>query len=279
MSMESIQKAPSPEILAAFGLPAVPARLLADGRGRSWSVTSAILRPVDDPLEAQWIAELYAQLPAQGFRIPRPLAAASGSYVHEGWSAWQYVPGRHENDGDWSSLLDTCQRFHAAIAHLDPPGFLATERHHWAMADRIAWAEERINERWNLADAIQRLQSVCDQADRQLPRQLIHGDIAGNLLYEAGRAPAVIDFSPYWRPMAWALAIAVADAIAWHGAPEAVLQLSREAGVTDSLLYRAIIFRLAAVSASPDQGDADQQAELNAYSRVLAILERPHPLQ
>ena len=31
--------------------------------------------------------------------------------------------------------------------------------------------------------------------------QLIHGDLTENILFAEGLSPAVIDFSPYWRPV------------------------------------------------------------------------------
>jgi prepilin-type processing-associated H-X9-DG protein len=48
--------------------------------------------------------------------------------------------------------------------------------------------------------------------------QLIHGDFGGNVLFADGLPPAVIDFSPYWRPPELALGVVVADAIVWEGA-------------------------------------------------------------
>lgn len=48
----------------------------------------------------------------------------------------------------------------------------------------------------------------------RLPSQLVHGDIAGNVLFAAGQSPAVIDFSPYWRPPGYALAVAAVDLLA-----------------------------------------------------------------
>ena len=278
MSMNTTQNAPTAAVLSAFGLPEVTPRLLADGQGRSWSVTSAILRPVDDEAETRFIAQTYSRLKEDGFRVPQPLATPEGEYIHEGWCAWRYVPGHHDNGGDWLAMLDACEAFHKALAGIEPPGFLATERHHWALADRIAWNEERAPANWELAEAISRQLELVDNADRQMPRQLVHGDIAGNILYEEGLAPAVIDFSPYWRPAAWAMAVAVVDAVAWQSAPADLLLLAHRRGVSESLLRRSIAFRLAAVNASPLLGSADCQAELAAFAKLSAMLDRPHPL-
>ena len=62
------------------------------------------------------------------------------------------------------------------------------------------------------------------------------------MLFAEGMPPAVIDFSPYWRPTAYASAIVAVDAVAWHEAPPALL----EATAARPLLVRALLFRLLA---------------------------------
>ena len=56
-----------------------------------------------------------------------------------------------------------------------------------------------------------------------LRQQIIHGDISGNMLYQGGEPLAVIDFSPYWRPAAYAEAILCVDAILWEQAPWSII--------------------------------------------------------
>jgi prepilin-type processing-associated H-X9-DG protein len=82
-----------------------------------------------------------------------------------------------------------------------------------------------------------------------LPAQLIHGDLGGNVLFADGEPPAVIDFSPYWRPAGLALAVAAVDAPMWDGADPAILgQLAVQAGYDPAdfsqLLARALVYRL-----------------------------------
>ena len=73
----------------------------------------------------------------------------------------------------------------------------------------------------------------------RLPAQLIHGDLGGNVLFAAGEPPAVIDFSPYWRPAGLALAVAAVDALTWSERRPAILdELAHRAGL-DQLLARA----------------------------------------
>lgn len=51
------------------------------------------------------------------------------------------------------------------------------------------------------------------------PSQLVHGDLSGNVLFAEGLAPAIIDFSPYWRPTSYADAIVVIDAAVLRRGP------------------------------------------------------------
>jgi Ser/Thr protein kinase RdoA (MazF antagonist) len=57
----------------------------------------------------------------------------------------------------------------------------------------------------------------------RVPSQVIHGDLTGNVLFDDSQPPAIIDFSPYWRPAAYASAIVVADALVWKRADRQVL--------------------------------------------------------
>jgi hypothetical protein len=60
------------------------------------------------------------------------------------------------------------------------------------------------------------------------PSQLIHGDLTGNVVFDSARPPAIIDFSPYRRPAAYAAAIVAADALVWEGAARQVLDAVRQ---------------------------------------------------
>jgi hypothetical protein len=57
-------------------------------------------------------------------------------------------------------------------------------------------------------------------------------------------APAIIDFSPYWRPACYASAIVVADALLWEGADKQILDHVRHVDDFGQYLLRALIFRL-----------------------------------
>jgi uncharacterized protein (TIGR02569 family) len=77
------------------------------------------------------------------------------------------------------------------------------------------------------------------------PSQLVHGDLLGNVLFAPGLPPAIIDWSPYWRPPAWAYAVAVVDALCWHGGRQELLVRYADQPEWGQMLLRALIFRIA----------------------------------
>jgi len=77
----------------------------------------------------------------------------------------------------------------------------------------------------------------------EAPSQLIHGDLTGNVLFDDQLPPAVIDFSPYWRPTAFASAIVVADALVWEAADESILDGVAYIEDFAQYLLRAVIYR------------------------------------
>ena len=72
--------------------------------------------------------------------------------------------------------------------------------------------------------------------------------------------PAVIDVSPFWRPVEYADAIVVADALAWGDADDSLAEglLQRQG---DQLLLRAVLFRVAV-----------DPTEVGPYGRVISLL-------
>jgi uncharacterized protein (TIGR02569 family) len=77
-----------------------------------------------------------------------------------------------------------------------------------------------------------------------VPRQVVHGDLTGNVLFADGLPPAVIDLAPYWRPRDFASAVVVADAMTWEGADESLLAAVAHVERIGQHLVRALIYRL-----------------------------------
>lgn len=234
---------PPAEVLTAFGLRGSPVRL-DGGQGWTWRVDDAVVKPAIDEVEAAWTARLLADLVEDGFRAARPIASSDGDWTVGGWSAATYLAGEHRLwDADWHEAVLACQRFHAALADVERPDFLDHRSDIWAVADRVAWGELVID----LPDPIAASVRALDVVIRPITStpQVVHGDVAGNLLYADGLAPAVIDVSPYWRPGGYASAMVLVDAILWYGADTSVVTAADGIADLDQLLARALKFRLA----------------------------------
>jgi Phosphotransferase enzyme family len=259
-------------VLASFGAQAgadtdpVP---LPGGQGAAWRAGRLVLKPAGDPRVARWTAGLYLSLSGHrdpGFRVPRPLRGrtgdgTAGDWVAQdretgAWVAWQWLPGEPANWAGrspfWPRLIAASRAFHAALAGWPAPSWLGTDGSQWTVGDQVAWGERDPASVLAAAPAPLNGQLRSLLAARRpvpLPAQLIHGDLGGNVLFADGEPPAVIDFSPYWRPAGLALAVAVVDALMWEGADPAILgPLASQAETGPAgfgqLLARALVYRL-----------------------------------
>lgn len=230
---------PTDAVFAAFATGEANPERLDGGRGLTWRAGPVVLRPSGDEDEANWKAAVLERLDhTERFRTPRPIRAASGRWVEDGWEAWQWMPGT----ADESRLRDVVEAgaaFHRAIAALPRPAFIDATDDPWSRADRIAWGEAPPP-----ADALlERLAAAYRPVAS--PSQLIHGDLLGNVLFAEGEPPTIIDWAPYWRPTGLAAAIAAVDAVCWHGAPiDALPAIGANTAEWDQLLMRALTFRM-----------------------------------
>ena len=237
-------------VLAAFGVAGVAPVRLPGGQGTAWRAGQVVLKPADSARAGRWFAEVYDALAGPGFRVPRPVRAVTGDWVAEGWTASCWVPG---DAADWSGisprwpeLIAVSRALHAALADVPVPPWRATEENPWVIGDQVAWGERDPGPllgpaAGQVAGQVRRLLAALRPVD--LPDQLIHADLSGNVLFADGMPPAVIDFSPLERPAGWPLAIAAVDALQWgHARPEVLDQLADEPEL-DQLLARALIYR------------------------------------
>jgi uncharacterized protein (TIGR02569 family) len=251
---------PGPEVLASFGAKADPVPL-PGGEGTTWRAGEMVLKPAGDPRVARWTAEVYRTLsgtprPDPGFRVPRPLGTAAGDWVAGNpvtgaWVAWQWLPGEPADWAGvspfWPRLVAASRAFHAALAGRPAPPWLGQDGSPWTVGDQVAWGGRDPGS--VLADAagplgVQLRSLLAALRPVRLPAQLVHGDLGGNVLFAEGEPPAVIDFSPYWRPAGLALAIAAVDALMWSGAGPPILDELAGQPELDQLLARALVYRL-----------------------------------
>lgn len=231
---------PSSQVFEEFGADFASRERLDGGRGRTWRAGHVVVRPTGGGSEADWRAEVLGDLEhTHEFRTPRPIRAASGVWVVDGWEALQWVPGAADQTRV-SDVLRAGDAFHRAVAGLPKPSFIDTSDDPWALADRMAWGEHQLPSDPMLNRLAAQFRPV------QTRSQVIHGDLLGNVLFADGQPPAIIDWAPYWRPAGLGSAIAVVDAVCWHRAPlEAVDELGADVPEWSQLVLRALTFRIA----------------------------------
>ncbi|WP_235530724.1 aminoglycoside phosphotransferase [Phycicoccus sp. Root563] len=192
-------------------------------------------------------------------RIAMPIPARDGSWVVDGWAASRYEPDTTACT-DLDVLVATGRVLHArlAVAVTERPAGLGDRDDRWAVADRLVWgpvqALDTAVAAYGSAVADRWVAELCGDEQGGLgpgPDQLVHGDLAGNVLLDGHGTPVVIDLAPYWRPALWAEAVCVLDAVVWHGADPSALEGWRH-GARRQAVLRAALFRVL----SEDPGSA-----------------------
>ena len=264
---------PPAGVRAAFGVAAAPVRRLPSG-GSCWQADGVVLKPGQDPVAASWLAEVSADLSGPDFRVPRPVRAAGGAWVVDGWAAWTAVAGEPAPVEHWPRLIEVSRAFHAAVAGIPLPAWVARRRDRWAVADRAVWEAAEVEVAPELADLVAALRAVTRPVRR--PEQFVHGDLAGNVLFAAGYRPAVIDLSPIWRPPGYALAIAAVDVLTWSGAAPSILDALADEDDLDQLLVRALTWRLVTESLGRPDARGRQEVRRAHLPVVDLVLSRAH---
>ena len=237
-------------VLAAFGVAGVVPVRLPGGQGSTWRAGQVVLKPADSARAGRWFAEVCDALAGPGFRVPRPVRAVTGDWLAHGWACYQWVPGAAADwsgvSPHWPAMIAVSRALHAALAGVPVPAWLGTVENPWTIGDQVAWGERDPGPllgpaAGQIARQVRRLLAVLRPVD--LPSQLIHADLTGNVLFADGMPPAVIDFSPLERPAGLPLAVAAVDALQWQQARPEVLDLLADEPELDQLLARALIYR------------------------------------
>ncbi|WP_167736018.1 hypothetical protein [Nocardioides sp. 503] len=172
---------PSAEVLDLFAVPADLERLPGEHHERVRAGDLLLTAGRDAEVQA-WLSPLLARLAVRlderpgrsprDLRVAMPVPARDGSWVVDGWGASRYEPGTVVCE-DLDVMLAAGRLLHAELDSLvreAPPGLEADDA----------------------------------ASDADGTPQLVHAELAGNVLLDARGAPVVIDVTPAWRPVRWA---------------------------------------------------------------------------
>jgi uncharacterized protein (TIGR02569 family) len=257
---------PPTEVQAEF-CAAGPVSKLDGGRGTVWRVGDVMLKPLDVlPEELLWMDEVARQHGVGSeMRLSLPIRSRLGKLIVDGWTAFPYLGGEHRA-GSWLEIAEIARGFGALFPDVERPAFIDRRTNAWARADRFAWGEDDGGPRVDapyVADLVYARRQVSD------PPGIIHGDLAGNVLFDSVAAPAVIDLTVCWRPINYSVAVIAADAVCFEGAPLSLFETICSVPDFPQYLVRALLFRLVT-----DGLNGRPASEYGAYeSAVGRVLE------
>lgn len=256
---------PSPDVFDLFAVPD-DAVALEGGQGHSVLAGDLVLSPGRNPRTAQWLNPIIAPLSAEldheqprSIRLAMPIPTRDLQWVANGWGATRYEPDTRRCR-DLDVLIATGRLLHARLAAKvsAPPVGINGRDDRWTRAERFAFGESQpIGIPTAVGALVSRLTADLDTSNLG-PDQLVHGDLAGNVLLDATGIPLVIDVAPYWRTTLWAEAVCVLDAVVWLGADVTVMG-SWSAGTQRQAMLRAALFRLL----------SDEDPAVPAYRQAL----------
>lgn len=234
-----------PRLFGASG----EANHLPGGQGKAFRYDNIVLKPCDDPVEWNGLAPLLSELCPDGYRVARPVQSLDRRWVVDGWMATRIVEGTSGYAGREVEALSACRRFHQDIFDVyrstDCPGWLGSMPSIYRKADQLAWGELLLVDEFgeDVCKLLNPIVAALGPVD--LPNQITHGDPGGdNVLFAEKLAPAILDISPYWRPAGYAIAMMLADGIAWEGSKCSTLRLAQDEPYIGQLMLRAVLFRL-----------------------------------
>lgn len=261
---------PSISVLRAFGVTALPARL-PGGQGVTHRAGNMILKPTDRPEEIEWLASVLPDVVQNDFRLLRYVPSIGGNWVVDGWTAQEYMEGVHATDR-WPDVIAVCERLHGALVGIPRPYFLDARTDPWSVADRVAWQEEPLRCFPELESPLHDLFAVWRPV--HLPSQLIHGDVTLNVLFADGHPPGIIDFSSYWRPAEFAVAVVVVDALVWEGADVSIFDHVKHVREIDQMLVRAEIRRIMEIDGQHRQYGKNRLHDIEQHARAVDLICR-----
>lgn len=245
------ERRPPAHVVAAFGADAFAGERLPGVSGRVWRHGEIVLRPASDPVLAAWAASVFESLRVTEMRVARPVRSLDGRWVVGGWRAERFLSGSPA--ARFADVVSAAFDMDRALQHVTAPRFVLERSDWYGWADRLSWDSDA-DPGALLGDSVSSrlwFEIASERATVEARRQVIHGDMFGNVLFAGSAPPAVIDFAPLARPAGFAAALVVVDSIAWGGATTSLALDGLGVPYWGQLLRRACLFRLAMALTHP----------------------------
>jgi len=100
----------------------------------------------------------------------------------------------------------------------------------------------------------------------------VHGDLTGNTFFTEEGETMILDFSPFWRPVEFAEAVVLVDAVLDHREEEGVFKLMQ--GVErGQMLVRALLFRVVAWSGYVGLEGRVEEGYIAAFDKATLLVQ------
>ncbi|HLD74642.1 MAG TPA: hypothetical protein VJB34_07065 [Bdellovibrionota bacterium] len=242
--------------------------LLEGGSGHAYRFKDIVIKKILDSEEYNWSAELLSKTPTSSeILIAKPIKSISGNWVVEKWAATTYIKSKHIKN-NWQDRLTASRKFHELLKNFAWNIKLRPERHRFSHADSIVWGNGPLKNMFheNMRQYINRVFSFFKPL--KCNNQIIHSDLCGNTLFTENKIPVIIDFSPAFRPVHYAEAIIICDAIAWEDAPLELMDIL-DAQDRDQYMLRAINFRLIIAALNEPHRPGIFKSEVECFASIL----------
>lgn len=248
-------------------------QVLKGGQNESIKVGDLVIKPVHEKEKYLWLSEVLGEINFENLRVATPLKSKGGNFIEDSFGATPYFEAQFYNS-KLEEKLDACRELNSKVAGIRKPKEYNKWESPWTKAQSLAWSHKISSPL--LPKEIEEL--IRLRTTLNLPEQLIHVDLAGNILFDEEGNPIIIDFTPGFYPKEYSEVLLLIDSIAWYQASmEALHLLNLEKDIQDQLILRALIFRLSVplfLHTDPKNKIEDFQKDYQGYSPIVDFLKK-----
>lgn len=246
---------------------------LAGGQNESVKVGEVVLKPIHDQAEYLWVSEVLNSIDFGDLRIIKPLKSSLGNYIEDSFGATPYFKNSYHSY-NLKENIRVCRQLNECLKNVPkPPSLFENLNNPWKKSQFLAWFEVIPN---GLPEEVIFLLNCRKSID--LPHQLVHVDLANNILVDNQNQVAIIDFTPGFYPKQYAEALLIIDTIAWYqGKTEHIKEIELENDLLYQLILRALLFRISIplfLEKKSNEKEMLFRKELRGYDKVFKYIQR-----